>query len=49
MLAWFVEVQQESFGFDGAYLRQCFREAGVDIPRYGRNIFPGWRPRNLRN
>ncbi|HJS87088.1 MAG TPA: hypothetical protein VJ779_16650, partial [Acetobacteraceae bacterium] len=32
MLAWFVEARQQRTCFDGAYMRQCFREVGVDAP-----------------
>lgn len=31
-LAWFVEARQQRASFDGAYMRQCFREAGLDAP-----------------
>lgn len=31
-LAWFSEARQERANFDGVYMRQCFREAGVDPP-----------------
>lgn len=31
-LAWYVEARQQRAGFDGAHLRQCFRDAGVDAP-----------------
>lgn len=31
-LAWFAEARQQRANFDGAYMRQCFREAGVDAP-----------------
>lgn len=31
-LAWFVEAQQQRASFDGAYMRQCFREAGLEPP-----------------
>lgn len=32
MLAWFVEARQQRASFDGAHLRQCFKDAGVDPP-----------------
>lgn len=32
LLTWFAEVRQQRLGVDGAYLRQCFRAAGVDPP-----------------
>jgi hypothetical protein len=31
-LAWFVEARQQRCGFGGAYMRQCFKEVGVDAP-----------------
>lgn len=31
-LAWFAEARQQRTSFDGAYLRQCFKEIGVDAP-----------------
>ncbi|MGX9178683.1 hypothetical protein [Mesorhizobium sp. BHbdii] len=31
-LAWFVEARQQRACFDGAYIRQCFKEAGIDPP-----------------
>lgn len=31
-LAWFAEARQQRTSFDGAHLRQCFKEAGVDAP-----------------
>lgn len=31
-LAWFAEARQQRASFDSAYLRQCFRDAGVDAP-----------------
>lgn len=31
-LAWFTEARLQRAGFDGAYMRQCFKEAGVDPP-----------------
>lgn len=31
-LAWFIEARQERVSFDGAYMRQCFKDAGVDPP-----------------
>lgn len=31
-LAWFVEARQQRASFDGAYMRQCFRDAGLDAP-----------------
>lgn len=32
MLAWFVEARQQRSSFDGAYMRQCFKDVGVDPP-----------------
>lgn len=32
ILAWFVETRQGRSSFDSAYLRQCFREVGVEPP-----------------
>jgi hypothetical protein len=32
MLAWFAETKQGKACFDGAYLRECFRAAGIDAP-----------------
>ncbi|MES0099763.1 hypothetical protein [Mesorhizobium sp. M0019] len=31
-LAWFVEARQQRACFDGASMRQCFKEAGIDPP-----------------
>ena len=31
-LAWFVEARQQRASFDSRYMRQCFKEAGVDAP-----------------
>ena len=31
-LAWFVEARQQRACFDGIYMRQCFKDAGVDAP-----------------
>jgi len=31
-LAWFAEAQQQRLSFDGRYMRQCFREAGLEPP-----------------
>lgn len=31
-LAWFAEVRQKRASFDGAYMRQCFKDAGADPP-----------------
>lgn len=31
-LAWFVETRQQRTCFDGIYMRQCFKDAGVDAP-----------------
>jgi hypothetical protein len=31
-LAWFVEARQQRTAFDGGYMRQCFREAGLEPP-----------------
>jgi hypothetical protein len=31
-LAWYVHARQQRACFDGAYMRQCFREAGLDPP-----------------
>lgn len=31
-LAWFAEARQQRATFDGAYMRQCFKEAGIDPP-----------------
>lgn len=31
-LAWFLEARQQRPCFDGAYMRQCFKDAGVDAP-----------------
>ncbi|TIQ33343.1 MAG: hypothetical protein E5X48_23695 [Mesorhizobium sp.] len=31
-LAWFVEARQQRAYFDGAYIRQCFKEAGIEPP-----------------
>ncbi|HEX4739328.1 MAG TPA: hypothetical protein VH331_17400 [Allosphingosinicella sp.] len=31
-LAWFAEAQQQRAAFDGEYMRQCFREAGLEPP-----------------
>lgn len=33
-LAWFAEARQERVGFDGAFLRQSFRDAGLDAPDF---------------
>lgn len=32
VLAWFAEARQQRVGFDGASMRQCFRDAGLDAP-----------------
>lgn len=32
MLTWFAEARQQKIGVDGAYLRECFRAAGIDPP-----------------
>lgn len=32
VLAWFAEARQQRASFDGAYMRQCFRDAGIDAP-----------------
>ncbi len=31
-LAWFVETRQQRTTFDGVYMRQCFKEVGIDPP-----------------
>lgn len=31
-LGWFAEVHQQRATFDGTYMRQCFKEAGVEAP-----------------
>lgn len=31
-LAWFVEARQQRACFDGAHMRQCFKEVGIDAP-----------------
>ena len=31
-LAWFAEARQQRTIFDGAFMRQCFRDAGLDPP-----------------
>ena len=31
-LAWFAEARQQRSSFDGAYMRQCFRDAGIEPP-----------------
>jgi len=30
--AWFIEARQGRASFDGAYMRQCFKDAGIDPP-----------------
>ncbi|OAP41344.1 hypothetical protein AU381_05590 [Sinorhizobium glycinis] len=32
MLAWFIEARQQRASFDGAYMRQCFKEVGIEPP-----------------
>ncbi|QCB42147.1 hypothetical protein E5673_07845 [Sphingomonas sp. PAMC26645] len=32
LLAWFVEARRQKSCFDGAYMRQCFRDSGADAP-----------------
>lgn len=32
MLAWFAEARQQRSSFDGVYMRQCFKDVGVDPP-----------------
>lgn len=32
VLAWFSEARQQRASFDGAYMRQCFKDVGVDAP-----------------
>jgi len=32
VLAWYVESRQQRANFDSAYMRQCFRDVGVDAP-----------------
>lgn len=32
ILAWYAEARQQRAGFDGAQMRQCFRDAGIDAP-----------------
>ncbi|WP_225206059.1 hypothetical protein [Novosphingobium huizhouense] len=31
-LAWFIEAKQQRQSFDGAYMRQCFRDVGIEPP-----------------
>ncbi len=31
-LAWFIEGKQQRQSFDGAYMRQCFRDVGIEPP-----------------
>lgn len=31
-LAWYVEARQQRASFDGAHMRQCFKDVGVDAP-----------------